>query len=193
MILNVAIVSEEYLFIFQENNQPFNYNPSLLIFERTTFIPIKKFDFVSITTIYRAFFSTNQKYYFFGEDDSILQALAIDSSLNYLSVLKTFESSRVNFKNNFLSVALYKNMFTITESGPMRGTQKSTVSNIIFHKISLDFESESWEALNTVNGTTFATEYSSTNITSGYLFVNSGTVNSAILPLKDTKIGQCLK
>ena len=115
----------------------------MLIFDRTTLTPIKKFDFDSKSAMNTPLFFANEKYYIFGVNQSIVEVLTIDSSLNYESVSKVFESSRVNHFNSHLHIALYKNMFIITESGPMRGTQESTIANIIFHKASLDFESGS--------------------------------------------------
>ena len=183
MALNIAIVTNDYLFIFQNANDQAHYNSCLLIFNRTTFTPIKKFDFDSNSnsnlTIYATFFSVNQNYYFFGVNGSIVEGLRIDNSLNYVSASKVFESSRVNNSTNYFLVTLYNNIFTTTESGPMNGNQNSTISNIIFHKESLDFETKSWEVLNTVSGAAFATGYSSTNVTTGFLFDNSSTVDHA--------------
>ena len=156
----------------------------MLIFDRSAFTPIKKFDFDYNSKIYRSLFFANQKYYIFGVIEGIVQALIIDSSLNYVSNSKVFESSRVNYFNNYFCVVLYNNMFTMTEFGPMRGAQESTISNIIFHKASLDFESRSWESLNINNGATFAAGFSSTNVTTGFTFVNSSTANHANLLLK---------
>ena len=143
MVLNITFASNDYLFVFQNVNESINYNSCLLIFDRSTFIPIKKFDFNIKSTVYKTFFFANQKYYIFGVNKSTVEVLTIDSSLSYASVSKVFESSRVNCLNNFLHVVLYNNMFIITETGPMQGIQKTTISNIIFHKASLDFESGS--------------------------------------------------
>ena len=179
MVLNV---SKDYLFVFQDSYLLANENSSLLIFDRKTFTPIKKIDLNINSYIIKNIFSVNQKYYIFGMHSNVMQALIIDNSLNYISTSKVFNSSRVNSSSNFLSIALYNNMLTIAESGPIRGTQNSAISNIIVHKISLDFESESWETLNSVNGTTFAAGFSSTNLTTGFLFVNSSTANSVFVP-----------
>ena len=178
-ILNIFL--KDYLFLLQYSDKSVNYTSCLLIFDRTTFTPIKKFDFDFESAMNTHFFFANQKYYIFRVNQSIVEVLTIDSSLNYESVSKVFESSRVNNFNSHLRVALYNSMFTITESGPMRGSQNSTISNIIFHKASLDFESGTWEALNTNNETSFIARFSSTNITTGYLFVNSSTVNLQIM------------
>ena len=180
MVLNIAIVSNDYLFVFQDVTESLNYNPCLMIFDRSTLIPIMKFDLNFKSTIYNTFFFADQKYYIFGVNQSTVEVLTIDSSLNYASISKVFESSRVNCFNNFLRVVLYNNMFTITETGPMYGSQKSTISNIIFHKASLDFKSGSWEALNTDNGSIFAAGFSSSNLTTGFLFVNSSTVSLSV-------------
>ena len=67
----------------------------------------------------------------------------------------------------------------------MNGNQNSTISNIIFHKESLDFETESWEVLNTVSEAAFATGYSSTNVTTGFLFDNSSIASN---PLNFTEL-----
>ena len=82
MALNIAIVTNDYLFIFQNSNDQAHYNSCLLTFNRTTFTPIKKFDFVSNpnSTIYTTFFSVNQNYYFFGVNGSIVEGLRIDNS-----------------------------------------------------------------------------------------------------------------
>ena len=140
MVLNV---SKDYLFVFQDSYLLANENSSLLIFDRKTFIPIKKFDLDINSYIIKNIFSVNQKYYIFGMNSNVMQVLIIDNSLNYISTSKVFNSSRVNSSRNFLSIALYNNMLTIAESGQIIGTQKYKISNIIVHKISLDFESES--------------------------------------------------
>ena len=184
MILNIAFASNDYLFVFQDIRESINYNPCLLIFNRSTFIPIKKFDFDFNSTVYKTFFFANLKYYIFGVTGNKIQVLIIESSLNYTSVSIVFKSSRVNNFNGILRVALYNNMFTITDTGTMIGSQKSTISNIIFHKASLDFESGSWEALNTDNGAIFAAGFSSSNLKTGVSFINSSTVSLAVLQCK---------
>ena len=176
MYLNEVIVSEEYLFIYQDRNSLVNYTSSLLIFDRTNFTPLKKFDLNNNTYLSINYFYVNQKYYIFGVSESQVQMLTIDNSLNYTSVSKVFESSRVNSSNNFLRVALHNNMFILAETGPMRGSQNSTISNIIFHKASLDFESGSWEFLNTNNGEAFTTGFPSTALSTGFIFNNSNIV-----------------
>ena len=185
IVLNIAFVSNDNLFVFQDGSESVNYNPCLLIFDKSSFIPFKKFDLDSNSKVFKTFFFANQKYYIFGVNKSTVEILTIDSSLNYASVSKVFESSRVNYFNGFLRVALFNNMFTITEAGPMYGSQKSAISNIIFHKVSLDFKSGSWEALNTDNGVIFAAGFSSSSLTTGISFINSSIASN---PLNFTEL-----
>ena len=99
--------------------------------------------------------------------------LIIDSSLNYIIVSKVFKTSFVNIYNNYPWVVLYNNMFIITESGPMKGLQNSTISNIIFHKASLDYNSMSNEIFSDTNSDLFTTGYQSKRLETGFIFENS--------------------
>ena len=116
------------------------------------------------------FFNTNNKYYIIGLNKNQIQILSLDESLNYTAISKTFESSRVTNSIDTLLLAMYGNTFIVAETGPIKSDQNLTSFNIIFHKLSQDFESESWESFDTNNGPAFAHEISWTNSSTGFTF-----------------------
>ena len=173
MKINVVIVSEDHLFIYQDIYPNVKYALCVIIFDRSNFAPLMKFDFVEFNFLSYNYFYVNQKYYIFGYYLNNINIIIIDSSLNYITFSKVFESSLVNIYNNYLWVVLYNNMFIITQSGPMRGLQQSTISNIIFHKESLDYKSMSNETFINTNDDSFTTGYRSKGLKTGFIFENA--------------------
>ena len=180
MKINVAIVTEDHLFIYQDIDPSVQYISCAIIFDRSNFTPLKKFDFSDFFYLSYNYFYVNQKYYVFGTYMVNINILIIDSSLNYIIVSKVFKTSFVNIYNNYPWVVLYNNMFIITESGPMKGLQNSTISNIIFHKASLDYNSMSNEIFSDTNSDLFTTGYQSKRLETGFIFENSSIASNPL-------------
>ena len=142
----------------------------LIVFDRDTFTPLKKFDFDYQTFSSISCFYINQKYYIIGVYENQVQVLILDNSLNYTTISKSFESSRVTKSIDTINVVLYNNTFIISESGQLNGIQNSTISNIIFHKALQDFKSNSWENFESNNGAAFMLEILVENSSTGFTF-----------------------
>ena len=102
-----------------------------------------------------------------------MQVFILDNSLKYTIISKTFESSKVSRLINTINVVLDNNAFIISETGPMNGIQNSTISNIILHKASMDFETNSWEKFESYNKVAFMLEILADNSETGYIFKSS--------------------
>ena len=143
---------------------------SLIAFDKKTFTPLKKFDLDYQIQTSICYFSINQKYYIIGVIENQVQILTLDNSLKYTYISKTFESSKVLKLINTIHVVLYKNTFIISETGSMNGIQNSTISNIIFHKLSQDFKLATWENFESNNGDAFVLEILADNSPTGFIF-----------------------
>ena len=66
MKINVVIVSEDHLFIYQDIYPNVKYAPCVIIFDRSNFAPLMKFDFAEYNFLSYNYFYVNQKYYIFG-------------------------------------------------------------------------------------------------------------------------------
>ena len=173
---SIVFVSDDYMFTLQDSADTEIKLASILIFDATTFNPLKKFNFDYGTLSTISYFYINQKYYIIGILNNNLQIFIVDSSLNYIiQISKKFESSRVTSSIKYVFMVMFNNMFFVAENGPMKGSQGATLRNIIFHKISSDFESKSWEAFVTNNGVVFAEEAQMKNSTAGFDFISPNT------------------
>ena len=172
-IFNIVMISEDFLFTLQDSIIIKSSTASIIVFDKKTFTPLKKFDFnYQISTII-SYFYIRQKYYIIGAYEKQVQVLTLDNLLKSTSFSKTFESSRVSRLIDTINVVLFNNTFIISESGPMNGIQNSTISNIIFHKASQDFKSNSWESFESYNGVAFVLEMLADNSSTGYIFRSS--------------------
>ena len=62
MKINVAIVTEDHLFIYQDIDPSVQYISCAIIFDRSNFTPLKKFDFSDFFYLSYNYFYVNQKY-----------------------------------------------------------------------------------------------------------------------------------
>ena len=75
------------MFTLQDSSSTEINFASILIFDATTFNPLKKFNFDYNTSSAISYFYINQKYHIIGVKNNNLQILIIDSSLNYIQII----------------------------------------------------------------------------------------------------------
>ena len=95
-------------------------------------------------------FYVNKKFYIFGKNNLSFHYLIIDDSLNFKSSAKMFDSSHDLQHSNLFKLVLFDSSLIIAESAPIKGLYLYTGSNMIFHKISFDLDSLSWENFNLI-------------------------------------------
>ena len=84
---SIVFVSDDYMFTLQDSADTEIKLASILIFDVTTFNPLKKFNFDYGTLSTISYFYINQKYYIIGILNNNLQIFIVDSSLNYIHII----------------------------------------------------------------------------------------------------------
>ena len=142
---DLILLSEAHMVTVQYYDKVLKLFTSIFIFDKNTFTPLKKIDFHWWLDYIVNNFYINNKFYIFGQNNYNIHYIIIDDSLNFKKSVKIFDSSYDLQYSNKFRVVLFDSSFIIAESAPIKGLYLSTGSNLIFHKISLDFDSLSWE------------------------------------------------